>query len=119
MGVGQATPAMGSSSLLPLLASLLPLLASLPSLLLLHVSVTPSLRWEGHLLYFLEHSEQPVVRLELLTHSLDTDMQKCRDWLLAGQWQDQDWISSLPDCQPEPTHPHRHLSRGPDNFKPR
>ena len=90
---------MGSSSL-PF-----PFLASFPSLLFLHVSATPSLGWEDHLLYFLGYSKQLVVRLELLTHSLEMDMKKCRDWLLAGQWQDQDWISSLPDSQPKPTSP--------------
>lgn len=139
-GGGAGHMPMGSSSL-PF-----PFLASLPSLLLLHASATPSLGWEGHLLYFLEHSKQPVVKLELLTHSLEMDPKKCRDWLLAGQWQDQDWISNLPDSQPKPTSPLAtllpqspllpwsmawlfippspttpvgHLSKGPDNFKPR
>ena len=98
-GRGAGHTGMGSSSL-PF-----PFLASFPSLLFLHVSTTPTLGWEGHLLYFLGYSKQPVVRLELLTHSLEMDMKKCRDWLLAGQWQDQDWISSLPDSQPKPTSP--------------
>lgn len=73
-GRGAGHTGMGSSSL-PF-----PFLASFPSLLFLHVSTTPTLGWEGHLLYFLGYSKQPVVRLELLTHSLEMDMKKCREF---------------------------------------